>query len=369
MNAITLKVANCDLHSLGINLGLDQIKVKDVVSCYQLDERRQRLMELWFSQGLGDEPQTWEKLREALPSCEHSGGGSTGKKTFGDIAIMLTLLFSVLVSVLYEHGIVLTVGESMKSSNVVEIKRRFSALLSNIKSALEGKGVNFKRVRQHLIDLFQDLDSSSATDFDELFQGMSLKGHWSFHHHSPVETLISTFLPEHESLMTDYENYVAFLNGYFATIKLIPYINLSVEESSNVLPLSSYTLEQYRKLKVVLNIPDRKITELSMAYVQDMWKKFAREFDIPLLTAIIGKLLKSSLEITWLIQPYLCNKIITSVHKSTQFFHQHNIIYVAIDDHPIYDAKQMVRILYWVWECMMLHLILNCSGCSYHPSR
>ena len=264
---------------------------------------------------------------------------------------------------------VVTVGESMKSSNVVEIKRRFSALLSNVKSTLEGKGVNFKRVRQHLIDLFQDLDSSTATDFDELFRGMSLKGHWSFQHHSPVETLISTFLPEHESLMTDYENYVAFLNGYFATIKLIPYINLSVEESSNVLPLSSYTPEQYRKLKVVLNIPDRKITELSMMYVQDMWKKFAREFDIPLLTAIIGKLLKSSLEITWLIQPYLCDKIITSVHKSTQFFHQHNIIYVAIDDHPIYDAKQMVRILCWFWECMMLHLILNCSGCSYHPSR
>lgn len=80
VNAITLKVANCDLHGLGINLGLDPIKVRDVVSYYQLNERRQRLMELWFSQGLGDESQTWEKLREALPSCEHSGGGSTGKK-------------------------------------------------------------------------------------------------------------------------------------------------------------------------------------------------------------------------------------------------------------------------------------------------
>ena len=83
VNVITLKVANCDLHALGINLGLDRIKVQDIVSCYQLDERRQRLMELWFiSQGLGDEPPTWERLREALPSCEHSGGsgGSTGTR-------------------------------------------------------------------------------------------------------------------------------------------------------------------------------------------------------------------------------------------------------------------------------------------------
>jgi hypothetical protein len=80
VNAVMLKVANCDLHGLGINLGLDSIKVQDVVSHYQLDERRQRLMELWFSQGLGDESLTWEKLREAFPSCEHNGGGSTGKK-------------------------------------------------------------------------------------------------------------------------------------------------------------------------------------------------------------------------------------------------------------------------------------------------
>jgi hypothetical protein len=143
--------------------------------------------------------------------------------------------------------------------------------------------------------------------------------------------------------MIDYDHYVAYLSGFYATIKLISYINLSVEESSSVLPLSSYTPKQYRRLSVVLDIPHRKITELSMTYVQDMWEKFAREFDIPLLTAIIGKLVKSNLEITWLIQPYICDKIAVSVHKATHFFRQHNIIHVAIDDHPIYDAKQVVR--------------------------
>jgi hypothetical protein len=231
----------------------------------------------------------------------------------------------------------------MKSWSVIEIKRRFSALLNNVRSALEGKDVRFENVRQHLIDLFQDFDSSSATSFDELFRCMSLKGYWNFENHSPVESLISTFLPEHDSLMIDYDHYVEYLSGFYATIELIPHINRSVE-SSNMPPLSSYTPEHYRRLKVVLDIPHRKITELSMMYVQDMWKKFAKAFDIPLLTAIVGKLVKSSLEITWLIQPYLCDKIAASVHKATQFFHQHSIIYVAIDDHPIYDVKQVVSL-------------------------
>ena len=231
----------------------------------------------------------------------------------------------------------------MKTSNIVEIKSRFSALLSNVRSALERKGVRLENVRQYLIDLFRDLDSSLATSFDDLFQCMSQKGYWSYQDHSPVRSLIRNFFSKHDSLMKDYQHYVQYLNGYYATIKLIPYINLSTEESSSVLPLSSYTPEQYGRLKVVLDIPNRKLTELSMAYVQDMWEEFAIEFDIPLLTAIIGKLVKSSLEITWLIQPYLCDKIAASVHKSTQFFRQHNIIYVAIDDHPIYDAKQVVR--------------------------
>ena len=92
VNAITLKVADCDLHSLGINLGLDPIKVKDVVSHYQLDERRQRLMELWFSQGLGDEPQTWEKLHDA---CGHSGEGSAKVMVIISVALIIGLAICI----------------------------------------------------------------------------------------------------------------------------------------------------------------------------------------------------------------------------------------------------------------------------------
>lgn len=234
----------------------------------------------------------------------------------------------------------------MMRSNIEEIKSRFSTLLMDVRSALEEKRVKVEDVFQLLVGIFQRDDCIPNTSLIEIFTAMTINNLWNYQHHSPVEKLVHCFLPDRLSLMTKYKSY---LSGFYATTKLIDYIrytNLpqnddSEEDPNKPLPLQNYTVKDYRRLKVVLKT-DRKISKLSLVYVQELWNSFAEEFDIPSLTAVIDKILEGSIEIIWLIQPHVAEKIIVAAHKSTPFFRQHQIIYVAVDDHLVYDAALMV---------------------------
>lgn len=72
VNAI-MPITNRELEQLGSNLGLDHIRVEEIISHYDLDEQHQRLVELWFKQVANP---TWEKLRESLPPCTKHQRGS-----------------------------------------------------------------------------------------------------------------------------------------------------------------------------------------------------------------------------------------------------------------------------------------------------
>ena len=235
----------------------------------------------------------------------------------------------------------------MCRSNEEEIKGRFAYLLSSVQSALEANNVKVEDVHNLLLGLFPCFnDCIPKTNLSDIFNAATANKLWDYVHHSPVETLIRNLIPDHRSLMTQYKDR---LSGFYTTTKLIEYIqDKSVQYDSDTEMDSStektYTTKQYKKLTVKLNVSERKFTQISMIYVRDLWISFAEEFNIPSLTAIIDKILEGSLQIVWLLLPHLAELIRVSAHKSVQFFRQHDIIYVAIDDHVLYDAQLMVSL-------------------------
>ena len=60
-----MKLSIQELPTLGNNLGLDEARVKEIVSPYYDSEQHQRLMELWFRK---ESNPTWEKLLESMAS-------------------------------------------------------------------------------------------------------------------------------------------------------------------------------------------------------------------------------------------------------------------------------------------------------------
>ena len=73
--------------------------------------------------------------------------------------------------------------------------------------------------------------------------------------------------------------------------------------------------------------------------------KLAEEFDLPLLTTVIKKIVPGSLMITWLVFPHIAEIIELKSKSSTaiKFFRKNNIVSLAVDGVTVYDEQQMVK--------------------------
>ena len=233
-------------------------------------------------------------------------------------------------------------NEAMFRANEEKIGAKFALLIQRVRLALEENKVTTEDVRTILLGVFTNCDDLIPnTNLEKMIAAVTRERLWNYMHHSPVEELLRNLLPHHKYLISQYKEH---LSGFEATTTLIDYIRYtkvdSRRESCNEIPLGNYTRRHYRQLRVKLG-NKRNITLLSLKYVQDLWEQFVEEFDIPSLTALINKIDRGCIEITWLVPPDVAKKIVASANKSIQFFRDNNIVQVALDDNPAYDQLEV----------------------------
>ena len=234
-----------------------------------------------------------------------------------------------------------SVSEFMFRSNLEDIKSRFAILLQSIQAALEANHVTIEAVRSVLVGMYPNCEVHiPRTNMEEIFSAATRHKLWSYEHHSPVEKLVRRLLSSDH--LSDLRDYKAYLSGFYTTTELVKYIrytNFDPTMESSELNLEHFTVAHYQKLMVKLELDGRKISMKSLKYVQELWEEFAEEFDIPYLTAVIGKIMSGSLVIVWLISPDVAEKIALSANRprSIRFFQRHLIIYVAVNHKPVYE--------------------------------
>ena len=227
--------------------------------------------------------------------------------------------------------------------NVEGIKALFSSLVLEVQLALQSQS-DISNVRDFLITFFE-CDFPETSDVKKLFPAITLKHLWDYHHYSPLEQLVNKFLPNDQEVGRLMKEYKACLSGFYLTTKLIDYIeyhNLSADDSDEECdqPSPKLTTKQYKKIKVVLQL-ERKISQISLDYVVKLWQSFAKEYEIPSLTAVIDRIVAGSLEVTWRVPQHIADAIL----PRSKFFRSHRIVLVSIDDVIIYDEKEIVSIV------------------------
>ena len=204
-------------------------------------------------------------------------------------------------------------------------------------------------MRHFLIRYFQcDVWAKKLSDLDELFDAVSVAKLWSYDHYGPLEEVTKQLLPDDSTvkkIMFEYKNQ---LNGYYTATKISDFIKQSkleesVQDPQQPLPVHTFTLKDYRKLKVELKL-DRKVSAMTLSYVDELWRSLAEEFDLPSLTAVIHSIVEGSLKITWLILPHIAEKIRATYSKALRFYQHHNIVRVYIDDDLLYDEQCTVSV-------------------------
>ena len=225
---------------------------------------------------------------------------------------------------------------------------RFSKLLIEVQSALEKHQVDVKTVRQFLIYRFQgQCDLPDVNDMGKIFEKVALAKLWRFDHYGALKNLSETFLPEEDSARTQVAEYVSHLSAFYATTSLFDYMELAEleegEEDDNIFSPKKYN-RFYKKISVTLKLA-RDMSELTLKFVDQLWKSLRKEFNLIPLTAVLDRITQGSLCITWLVLPNVLRKIRATFFKSLQFLQLNGILKISLygDLISLYDASLMVR--------------------------
>ena len=225
----------------------------------------------------------------------------------------------------------------LNGRNLESITDQFAILLRRFREAFNG--VDVKQVHEYLIDKLQ-CKIPYHSDIQSFFNYLSYEKLWTYYHISLIESLDKHFLRQSgKSIQQHISDYKRLLSGFFVAKKIInsEFFTDSTSSESTTISVADYTREHHRVLKMRLELK-RNVSEESLQYVAELWESLAIEFELPLLTAVIDRIVKKCLEITWLIFPSDAKKIIVATAAGhTDFFEKYAITLLTIDDITIYQ--------------------------------
>ena len=245
----------------------------------------------------------------------------------------------------------------MTQTVLQKIKGQFASLQVEVRLAMEDRQVKVMDAHQFLVSFFQSESCiPEAPNLTKLFNIVTEAKLWRYDHFSPLRELAEKFLPENNparKLVSEYKNQ---LSGFYTTTKIIDFIDLSElddpeddSDSSDSEDGAKQSLSPkeykklYRELKVTLKL-DRKIklSDMTMSYVDTLWKALIEEFNLPPLTAIIKKIVGGSLIISWLVPLQVLSVIAASSSKALGFYVQHNIARIELDGSVLYTDEEWI---------------------------
>ena len=228
------------------------------------------------------------------------------------------------------------------------IKHDFSCLLVEVRVALQALEVDVVNIHQFLASFFQRDDCiPKSSDLTEIFNAITMAKLWHYDHYGPLKRLVESFLPQDNPTHTRITNYRSQLSGFYTTTKIIDFIGLSELGDSEGYTQQDFAPEKYKlhyqKLTLTLKL-DRKVklSDLTLKYVDTLWRALTEEFNLPPLTVVIDKIVRGSLIISWLVPQEVVAVIVGSYSKAIRFYQQQTIIQVKLDDRVLYDQKWIV---------------------------
>ena len=241
----------------------------------------------------------------------------------------------------------------MKQNVLQTIKCQFASLQIEVRSAMEARQIKVSDVHQFLVASFQGVcHIPEAPDLTKIFNIVTESKLWCYDNYIPLKKLAEKFLPNDDPAQKCITEYRSQLSGFYTTTKIIDFINLSkleVAEDDNMdqptFVAKNYK-KHYRRLTLRLGLDMKvKLSDLTLNYIDTLWKSLIEEFNLPPLTAVIDEIVGGSVIISWLVPSQVSSVIAVSYSKVLRFYQQHNIVQVQLDGRTLYDEDWIVSMV------------------------
>ena len=188
----------------------------------------------------------------------------------------------------------------MTMTNKEEIQHNFALLIDRLRNALIQSGIEAADINRYLKDAKVDFQSQ-VSDLETIFDYLKRSHLWSYDNFNLVDSLNKRFLGASSlSVKQHILDYKGKFNGYLAMKKIIHSECFVVADDSDDIGedpatvVAKYGATERHKLKVNLEFGGRKLTEVSLLYMAELWESFQDEYEqLPSLTAQIDYIMKT----------------------------------------------------------------------------
>ena len=220
----------------------------------------------------------------------------------------------------------------MTQVNLHTIRSNFSTLVSKASDQLEEKKVDLLKLRRHIITSFSITHEESIAEFKaagdvaSLFDLLTKHGLLSYRNYHFLTVIINKFIPDLHDDMVDYQKDYA---GYQYVTNLERHL---ADETNLVDP----NPELFSCLKITVPI---KLSDRALTYIEELWEMLLIRFELPSYQLLLKKILGGSIDISWCFPQCETTRMIEVVKSSSQFFSDHSIIRVSINEQVFYESS------------------------------
>ena len=228
--------------------------------------------------------------------------------------------------------------------NFETIKGRFASLVNIFSSKLSATNIDIIKFRSFIVNLFPPGKFIANMDtVTDIFNALTHNSLWNHSHYKTFEAIYKEFGGGDIELRRRLDSYKSELAGFKATTRIIEFIkNCSIadgiaeSEESISQYKARYDKEYYTELTMKLN---ERISERSLAYIDEFWMSIADLFRIPPLAALLERVREGCTEITWLISTQAASQVESAIN-SFLMFQQAQVSKITLDDKILYATEK-----------------------------
>ena len=220
--------------------------------------------------------------------------------------------------------------------NQQAIKDKFADFLTKVCDKLVKNGVDTQQVRLFVTNQFPpgDCIPPAPASLTEIFEAITHHRLWDYFHYSPLVSIAKEFCANDDEMESWVQTYKQDLKAYSFMTKVGDYIEADLFNVDTPLAkCHKYDPRYYTPVEW-----KTKFVDHTLQYLAEVWELFSHHYLVPDSppTALLDRVRRGCLSVTWLIPSGLIPQLITKVQLDTEFFQQHRILKVTVREECIY---------------------------------
>ena len=96
--------------------------------------------------------------------------------------------------------------------------------------------------------------------------------------------------------------------------------------------------ELFSCLKITVRV---KLSDRALAYIEELWESLLTRFKLPPYQFLLKSIFEGSIDISWCFPQCETTRIIEVVMSNFQFFSDHSIVRVSINEQVFYEVDEL----------------------------